>query len=329
MQRLHLAAVLAVAAFFPVAGATAGPSGSSHPHFDDSGTLPWSSSLAAAQSAARAQGKLIFVEYGRLQCRNCRILVQKVLPTPCLKDRMRNACVGLATDCDQPEARVAAILEKNLPGASVLPLVGFMTADLQWITGWAGGASADCVQGHLCKAETFLAASCRKPAPPAPAPAPKVPGATLASAPAPGTPDRATVEKAHANLEKARQAAATGRWGEVVRLHAEADKAPVRFDTTEWKALAAKAKAWCEETLAAALAAAKDGRTEEAARLCAAVKKEIACEHESVADAARGETAIARLKDVRDAGDDALLRDATRKAAVVEFQGSRWAVLFQ
>lgn len=36
-----------------------------HPHFDDQGTLSWSTKLADAQSAAKSQDKLIFVEYGR------------------------------------------------------------------------------------------------------------------------------------------------------------------------------------------------------------------------------------------------------------------------
>jgi hypothetical protein len=36
-----------------------------HPRFDDQGTLSWSEKLADAQEAAKAAGKLIFIEYGR------------------------------------------------------------------------------------------------------------------------------------------------------------------------------------------------------------------------------------------------------------------------
>ena len=36
-----------------------------HPHFDDQGTLSWSTKLADAQTAAKAGDKLIFIEYGR------------------------------------------------------------------------------------------------------------------------------------------------------------------------------------------------------------------------------------------------------------------------
>ena len=38
---------------------------SSHPHFDDQGTLTWYTKLADAQAAAKKEGKLIFIEYGR------------------------------------------------------------------------------------------------------------------------------------------------------------------------------------------------------------------------------------------------------------------------
>jgi len=54
MRVLFLAAAMAGAA---VAGG--------HPHFDDGGTLSWYTKLAEAQTAARKQGKLVFIEYGR------------------------------------------------------------------------------------------------------------------------------------------------------------------------------------------------------------------------------------------------------------------------
>ena len=36
-----------------------------HPHFDDRGTLDWSTTLAEAKEAARAAGKHILIEFGR------------------------------------------------------------------------------------------------------------------------------------------------------------------------------------------------------------------------------------------------------------------------
>ena len=38
---------------------------STHPHFDDRGTLLWHTSLEDAKAKAAAEGKLIFIEFGR------------------------------------------------------------------------------------------------------------------------------------------------------------------------------------------------------------------------------------------------------------------------
>lgn len=36
-----------------------------HPHFDDKGTLPWSTTMKEAKDAAKKADKMIFLEYGR------------------------------------------------------------------------------------------------------------------------------------------------------------------------------------------------------------------------------------------------------------------------
>ena len=36
-----------------------------HPHFNDKGTLDWTTSLADAKAKAQAEGKRIFIEFGR------------------------------------------------------------------------------------------------------------------------------------------------------------------------------------------------------------------------------------------------------------------------
>ena len=59
--RLGLAAALL---FVLVPIATGG--GRRHPHFNDQGTLVWYERFEDAKRAARAEGKVIFVEYGRL-----------------------------------------------------------------------------------------------------------------------------------------------------------------------------------------------------------------------------------------------------------------------
>ena len=60
-------ATLALAAlvFAGDAAKTAPAAVSTHPHFNDGGTLAWSKKLADAQAAAKAADKLIFIEYGR------------------------------------------------------------------------------------------------------------------------------------------------------------------------------------------------------------------------------------------------------------------------
>ena len=36
-----------------------------HPHFDDRGTLDWHTSFADASQKAKAEGKWLFIEFGR------------------------------------------------------------------------------------------------------------------------------------------------------------------------------------------------------------------------------------------------------------------------
>lgn len=36
-----------------------------HPHFDDGGTLRWYTRMEDAAAAAKKEGKLVFIEYGR------------------------------------------------------------------------------------------------------------------------------------------------------------------------------------------------------------------------------------------------------------------------
>jgi hypothetical protein len=56
-----LAALTALAAVL-LAG---GDKSNGHPHFNDGGTLHWYTKLSDAQAAAKKEGKVVFVEYGR------------------------------------------------------------------------------------------------------------------------------------------------------------------------------------------------------------------------------------------------------------------------
>jgi len=63
MRTLALATLLALAAAAPARAA--GDKRPAHPHFNDGGTLPWYTKLAEAEAAAKKEGKLVFIEYGR------------------------------------------------------------------------------------------------------------------------------------------------------------------------------------------------------------------------------------------------------------------------
>lgn len=47
------------------AGVAAKEKPKAHPHFNDGGIIPWYTELAAAEAAAKKEGKLVFIEYGR------------------------------------------------------------------------------------------------------------------------------------------------------------------------------------------------------------------------------------------------------------------------
>src|SRR5262245_59457218 len=194
-------ALAAASGLLVPATSVAGPGGSSHPYFDDQGTLSWSTTLDAAVSAARASDRLVFIEYGRRECGNCRTLVQYILPATGVRNRVAAAGVGLAADGDDPDPRVEAIFARGLGNARMLPFVGIVTPELQWITGWAGSVGADEVLLHLSTAES--ARACRRPAlaartspptttMPVPTPAPAVPAPraapTVATGPTPKAP---------------------------------------------------------------------------------------------------------------------------------------------
>ena len=62
MRGFALALVAALAAAGPASAAD--PPLKRHPRYDDRGTLSWSTRLADAQQAAKASGKVIFIEFG-------------------------------------------------------------------------------------------------------------------------------------------------------------------------------------------------------------------------------------------------------------------------
>jgi thioredoxin-related protein len=110
---------------------------SSHPHFDDRGTLLWHTRFADALAEARAQGKPMFIELGREQCGQCRSLVEAVVPRSDVGPILRERFVSLAADADDAEPEVEE-LAMRLEDAMMLPFVLFADAQGQFLEGTSG-----------------------------------------------------------------------------------------------------------------------------------------------------------------------------------------------
>lgn len=119
-----------------------------HPHFDDRGTLDWHSNWSSALQQAAREGKLVFIEFGREACSQCRALVQSVVPRPEIAPLLQQGFVALAADCDDPEPEVEA-LAMQVPEASMLPFVIFADARGRYLAGSSGAVSPRAFEATL------------------------------------------------------------------------------------------------------------------------------------------------------------------------------------
>ena len=184
-MRRVLAALVVAPLVGLLAPADAHAGGGSHPYFNDGGTLVWYRSLDEARAAARASGKLIFIESGRYKCGSCRTLVSSILPSEPCRSRMSACAIGFADDCDASDPSCQALFAQNLPNATMLPLVGFVTADLRWVTGWYGSTTPDAVLAQVAAAERSRPRPVERLVARPPAPAPCDPPRPVAPPPAP------------------------------------------------------------------------------------------------------------------------------------------------
>jgi hypothetical protein len=98
----------------------------------------WYDRIADAQMAARAQGKLILVGSTKPGCGLCEKFRTQIVPAASVN--LDAVAVGYFYDITRPEdPRVDRVLRANLPNATLMPLVGFLTPDLQWVHGFWGG----------------------------------------------------------------------------------------------------------------------------------------------------------------------------------------------
>lgn len=320
------------------------PATSSHPYFDDKGTLAWFVDLGSAQESARAAGKLVFIEYGRKACCNCKTLVARVLPAPAVRSRIADACIGLAADCDDPDPRVEAVFRREMPDASLLPFVAVVSPDLEYVTGWQGSMDVDGCCGQLAKVEAWRASAAakracpsRRPVPVAPpsattSPAADVAPSAIATRPTPPAapagmsgPEAAAIAASRELLRQADVASKAGQHAEVLRLEREASALAVRVDPAAWTRVLARADAWADGVLRQAAESAAAGRLAEADRLVAGIRRDAAGRGASI-DAERGARAIATRRAI-DAGAPAD-RVKAAAAARLSFHGTRWEALF-
>jgi hypothetical protein len=431
MRRSLAIALVTLAVPVVAAPPDAAAGGGRHPLFSDPGAMTWYSSLAEAQAAARASNRLIFIESGRLACGQCRRLVSQILPVEPIRSRISAAAVGLADDCDADCSDAAPILRANLPGATMLPLCGFVTPDLRWVTGWYGGTTPAAVQQQLSIAEdrlrktvpTITPGACKVPgpcapggcatpgacsvpggcsvpgacappattprpptvasrpasptppptmarptppfraekppvaapapppqarapapppfvvsrpvAPPPPRPAPPPIARATPPAPAPAAPPAfvrapqpVALRREPTPIERARVAAASGEWGEVLRIH----EGPGRFvdaaETAEMANLVDRANQWIARSMSEAEKAAAERQADDALEILDRVGRELlGTTHPASIDAERGEDAVRSLVAVEESEGSAA--DSMRKDAYSRFRGSRWAPLFR
>ena len=108
-----------------------------HPDFDDHGSLHWHRRLAEAKAQAKAEGKQLFVDFGRAACGQCRTLVEAVIPGEAVVELLRDRFVALAADADQAEPEVLALAQR-LEGAVTLPLILVADAEGEFLWGHSG-----------------------------------------------------------------------------------------------------------------------------------------------------------------------------------------------
>lgn len=144
---------LALLSLFVLPASTAEAGRSTHPYFNDRGTLDWHVRYADAQREARRTGKLIFVEAGRRSCSMCNKFCREVLPSRAVCQRIARIAVGYAAEIDHPEAAITPIVRTQFAKARMLPLVWFMTPDGRFVAGFWGKRTVQEFTNDLATAE--------------------------------------------------------------------------------------------------------------------------------------------------------------------------------
>jgi hypothetical protein len=287
-----------------------------------SSSFGWARSLSEAQSLARASNRLIFLESGRESCGNCQKLKKTLVPE--MSSELGRVAVGYYDDCDVDKfSQVFMLLHANLPNAATLPLVGFVTPDLQWVTGFSGGTDAGRFRSEIDRASAGRRSGAVETGDTAKPSFGALPGAFPASGPS---------SRALASLRSLPDAELADIGPELV---ADADLDPSASVPAPTIATAASrtetattderdVRSWARDELARA-AAALAARDYARARVIIATVREKAQGNPEAREADKGEVAIYNLRKIESTPDDA---DSLRVRARHDLLHTVWAPLF-
>lgn len=131
-------------------------------------------------------------------------------------------------------------------------------------------------------------------------------------------------------MDRARRAAADGRWGEVLKL-ADASPSLTAAERVELDGYVRRANEWVQQSLASVVVSARERQFTSARRTLSVLTTQLdgtTCA--GLIDAERGSRAVERLSAVEQGSPDQLdAPEQIRKQAYAEFRGTRWAPLFR
>lgn len=101
------------------------------------GAFPWYSSFQQAAAHARREGKVILVGSTQPGCSLCVKFKDQIVPSA--GSSVSSVAVGyLAQPKSNPNDPVWQLLRRNLPRERMMPLVGVVSPDMQWLSGFGG-----------------------------------------------------------------------------------------------------------------------------------------------------------------------------------------------
>ncbi len=113
----------------------------------------WYYRWSEAQAAARQSGRHILVLSTKPDCKICDYFKETTVPQT--ENELRFVAVGYINEILSPEVvAVDNILRDNLPTAKFMPLVGFLTADMQWVHGFSGKRTPDQFRSDIQRVPT-------------------------------------------------------------------------------------------------------------------------------------------------------------------------------